>query len=268
MSGTGSGGLRAAAALALDILFPRACLHCKRDLPLSLRRSCGGGTAAARILRRTEETPPAPLCSDCLSRLEPLPELICQSCGIPLPDGGAHCRRCRGWKARRRKCALIRAALVFNPQARSLIHHLKYKGKSSVAEFLSGYMASALERYGELAPFHYLAAVPVSKTRQAERGYNQSLELARALAGRTGLPLLEPALEKPRDTPRQALLDRAARLENLRSAFCAAPGADLRRKTVLLIDDVATTGATLESCAAALKAAGALRVAALAAARE
>ncbi|MDD2773066.1 MAG: ComF family protein [Elusimicrobiales bacterium] len=237
----------AAGKLFLHLLLPRTCLHCRRDLA-----------------HRREE----PLCPGCASLLEPVPELFCQRCGVPLPDGGAHCFHCRGSKAARYKCSLIRSALVFSPQARSLVHHFKYRGKTTLAPYLAQFLAGALDRYGELAAFGYLAAVPVSEKRLRERGYNQSELLARELAKITGMVYLEDALRKVRETKPQVSLNRSARSQNLAGAFSAEHCAAARGKSVLIIDDVATTGSTLEACAAALKRSGSRRAAGLTLARE
>jgi len=129
-------------------------------------------------------------------------------------------------------------------------------------------MATALERYAELAPFSVMVPVPVSPGRLAERGYNQSLLLAKELGKITGMAVLENILIKTRETAQQAKLNRAARENNLLDSFCLPFPQRVKRAHVLLIDDVATTGATLEACARTLKKAGALRVAALTFARE
>ena len=236
-----------AGRLLLDILLPRTCLHCKRDLSFSTG---------------------LPLCPDCLAQLKEVPKLFCQRCGVPLPDGGAHCFHCRGSKAAQYKCSLIRSAQLFNPEARSLAHHFKYRGKTALAPFMAGRLVIALERYGELAPFSVIVPVPVSPDRFKERGYNQSLLLARELGKLSGLEVWEDVLVKVRETRQQALLGRDERAANLLDAFAVAKPAAVRRRHILLVDDVATTGATLEACAMALKKAGALRVAALTFARE
>ena len=122
--------------------------------------------------------------------------------------------------------------------------------------------------YPELAGAEVVMPVPLFVKRQRSRGYNQSELLARYFAAGTGLTFQTGVLVRSRDTVSQTQLGRAARLANMTGAFtCVCPPA-VKGKVVLLIDDVATTGATLEGCAQALKAAGAKQVLAYTYARE
>jgi len=231
---------------ALYALLPKTCLHCKADLAFGRQ---------------------SPLCPDCEAALEPVPELFCRVCGVPLPNGGAHCRRCRPLAARNRKCRLIRSAFVFNGVMRSLVHGIKYKGRKTAALWLGAGTARAFARYPELSGCDLLVPVPLSRERLAERGYNQSALLAGEICAAVKLELSEPALEKIKNTPAQVALGKNERLKNLAGAFAAEP-ALVKGKKIILIDDVATTGATFESCADALKKAGAACILGFSAARE
>ncbi len=231
----------------LHILFPKTCLHCRKDL---------------------EFRDTAPLCPECFSRMERIPGLFCNRCGLPLPYGGAHCHACRGGRGDQYKCSLIRAAFVFNPQLRSLVHAFKYKGKTSLARHFGNWLAAAWERYPEIHDSDILSFVPLSQKRLKERGYNQSGLLAKAFAVKTGLALEDGLLKKSKETKSQASLSKAERMENIKNAFEVIDPARVKGKKVLLIDDVCTTGATLEECASALKKAGAQKVSALVLARE
>ena len=118
------------------------------------------------------------------------------------------------------------------------------------------------------ADFDALVAVPLARQRQRERGYNQAELLARELSRLLPLPLLEGTSRRVRATPPQAGLTRAQRLENVRGAFAPGPRAVLLAdRSVLLIDDVMTTGATLSACSRVLLRSGARRVCALTVAR-
>ena len=233
---------RAARRALLDLLFPPRCAGCGRR--------------------------GAWLCAGCAGRLAPLAPPWCARCGIPLPgprDG--LCPRCRadGPFA----LDLARAAYAFREPVRAAIHRFKYEGERGRAAHLAGLIAgshgaSDLIAAGDAADV-LLVPVPLDPARRRARGYNQAEELARELAELWGCPL-STALARTRETRPQVGLDRAGRRENVRGAF-AWGGDPLAGRRVLLVDDVMTTGATAEECAAALKAAGARRVGLLTVAR-
>lgn len=229
----------------LHILFPKTCFSCGADLPFG------------------EDFP---LCASCFSQIQCPGPLICRRCGTVLPAGGAHCARCRGSKAKTFKCGVIRSAWLFGPQTQALIHAFKYQGYSFLAEFLGERMAQEFIKYPELTPIDWVVPVPLHPKKRRMRGYNQSQLLAESFCKRTGLSLRGEVLLRQRDTLSQAHLKRQERLLNMLGAFAALP--DVKGKRILLIDDVATTGATLEGCAAALKQAGAKQVMAFTLARE
>lgn len=231
----------------LHFFFPRACVCCGQDLPC-----CATSY----------------LCEDCAAQLTRPGPLYCLRCGVNLPSGGAHCFACRGSKAKQYKCSLIRSAWVFNTPSRALVHGLKYAFEDYLAEDMGLQMARNFSYYPELAVAERVIPVPLFPSRQRSRGYNQSERLASSFARHTGLTLISETLMRTRDTVSQTTLGRAARLSNMVDAFtCVQPQA-VRGKVILLIDDVATTGATLEGCARALKLAGAKRVFAYTYARE
>jgi len=164
--------------------------------------------------------------------------------------------------------ALILAVAAFahrGPVRRSLAA-LKYTGASRVAPILAAAAAPRLERLLAVAGNVPLVPVPVHRDRLRERGYNQAELLARALAQRHGLRVAA-FLERVRPTTKQHRLDRAARLANLRDAFRAVVGRAPPR-TVVLVDDIITTTATLEACASVLRDAGVAEVYGFAIARE
>ncbi len=184
----------------------------------------------------------------------------CPRCGDALPDDG-HCRRCRSSPLR---IDGIRSVYFFDGPAREAIHRLKYDGLTALAAPLAEAMADAWRE--SPWPADAVVPVPLHGRRQGERGFNQSALLAREFARQTGLPFDEAVVTRQRPTRPQVELDATARKENVRGAF-ATTGRTLEGKAVLLIDDVCTTGATLEACAAALYEAGARQVYALTLAR-
>ncbi len=157
----------------------------------------------------------------------------------------------------------LRAVCSYDGVARSAVHVLKYRGGRNVARLLGELMRQHLAQRPLQADV--VIPVPLSKRRRRERGYNQAELLAREIMQAVGGTLTSDALER-RERPAQQGLDAAARLRNLNGAITTRmPTAG---KRVLLVDDVATTGATLSACSDALKAAGAKEVRALVFARD
>lgn len=153
---------------------------------------------------------------------------------------------------------------LYEAELRELIHLFKFGGVRSLAAPFGRWLAEAMPRQQR---FDALVPVPLHWWRWLRRGFNQSALLARELSGRTGLPLLEGALQRVRATPQQALLTRGGRRRNVARAFQVARPALVAGRRLMLVDDVYTTGATLNACAAELKKAGATHVSTLTLAR-
>ncbi len=190
--------------------------------------------------------------------------LTCRVCGVPLPDGGERCFHCRKGPRAFRLC---RSAGLYEGVLKTCLWKLKYGGRAYLAGPVGDRMAETFAGTVEFREAAGLVPVPLHFWRERRRGYNQAVLLAERLSERTGRPLLN-VLYRRRATPSQTALDREERFRNVADAFQTRRGADVRGKTLLLVDDVCTTGATLEACARALKAAGARRVYALTAARQ
>ncbi|MBI4351412.1 MAG: ComF family protein [Elusimicrobia bacterium] len=229
----------------LNVVLPATCAHCGLDL---------------------HYLDDAPLCPACSGGLEPLPALRCEACGLPLDSGGRSCRDCRGGAPR--SLALARSAFVFNPQLRSLVHAFKYRAREDLAAFLAEKMASAFPAFPELAPYTFAAAVPLHPAKRRERGFNQAELLAAALAPSCGLFHLEGAAGRTRNTKSQTTLSKEKRRSNIAGAFAIIKPELVKGRNILLVDDVATTLATLEELASEFKKAGARSVAAYTLARE
>lgn len=211
------------------VLLQPLCVHCAEPLP----RSRPG------------------ICRWCRATLRPLPP-GCRRCSLPRPGSPPECDRCRAWPAGLEAVAATR----YVGAAESVVHALKYRGWSHLAELCAASMAEPLK---ERAPsLDAIVPVPLHRARLRERGFNQSVLLAQAVGDRLGIPVVE-ALVRTRPTRSQVGLGRAARKRNVDGAFTVA--ATVRPGSVLaLVDDVATSGATLSAAATTLIAAGASRV--------
>jgi ComF family protein len=156
--------------------------------------------------------------------------------------------------------SLARSIGPYEGTLRAIVHALKYDGRPTIARHLANRMRTAGEEV--LAGADLVVSVPLHRSRERARGFNQARELARHL----GVPVAN-ALARTRRTASQADLPAATRHANVRNAFAVRQDTDVAGRTIVLVDDVSTTGATLNACAAPLLAAGATEVRALTAAR-
>lgn len=191
----------------------------------------------------------------------------CAACDAPVARTSAFCRSCAasaetvdddpsaGVDGPR---ALARFAYG-GPVAEAIVR-MKYGGRPDLARPLGDLLYRAIAPYAGSLRGYSVVPVPLHPVRLAERGYNQSSLLARRVARHLGLRFDALALARTRDTPRQATLDRAARLTNVAASFRVRDPARIRGRAILLVDDVETTGATLAACSGALEAAGAAEV--------
>jgi len=217
--------------------------------------------ACAQVLEKPTQ---GPVCEACWQSIRPLTPPLCERCGDPLATWrpaaapAALCPRCR---RARRYVDRGRAIGAYDGALRAIIHALKYEGRRSLARPLGALMrcrgADLLDGAACAIP------VPLHGWRRRQRGFNQAADLA----GEIGLPVLA-ALRRVRATESQIALPAARRHRNVRDAFAATgDAARLAGSIVVLIDDVSTTGATLEACARVLKESGVREVRALTAAR-
>ena len=211
----------------LDLLFPPACVYCK--------------------------APNIWLCSDCYSKIPLIKSDVCYSCGTPSIS--VSCSQCKNNPLN--YIDGIRSAAHFqdNP-IRSAIHNLKYQGRKVIAETLAAILAEAYRFYKLKADV--LIPVPLHRSRYKERGFNQSLLLAKELGRLVDRPVDAAMLYRIRDTGYQMEMKAHERHQNVADAFaCRKP---VTHQNILLIDDVCTTGATLDFCAMSLKMNGASAV--------
>lgn len=206
------------------------------------------------------------LCERCRSALRPMDGLVCLTCGVPLDSGGAHCYACRSGARYGFEC--VRSAVRYEGAARKLIHAFKYGNRDYLARALGTSLVDCVLRHRDILAADVVVPVPMHWTKQWLRGYNQAELLARRVAADMHVPLLPRALKRCRRGKVQAALDRESRKRNVRGLIAARQPSAVRGKRILLIDDVATTCATLDACACALRAAGAHSVVCATVARD
>ena len=204
------------------------------------------------------------LCDKCAAAVEWIGEGACRGCGFPAgpyASLGESCRHCRG-----KKLNLTAAAAVarYRGGARSMVLALKFRGETEMVRPMAALMALRLEKT-EIPRPDWVVPVPLYPKRVRMRGFNQAELLAAAVAKRSGFETRTDVLVKTVNAKPQSLLKREERFANASGAYAASE--EMTGKSVLLVDDVMTTGATLADCARACRAAGAKRVYALVFAR-
>jgi ComF family protein len=245
MGGALQQGLRRARRAALDLVFPPLCLGCRAPV----------GEAGA-------------LCVTCWQGIRFLDGPLCELCGTPFefdPGAGTQCAACHSRPPAYDKA---RAVMHYDEASRGPILALKHGDRLDLAPAFARW----LDRGGRtlIDEADAIIPVPLHRTRLWRRRYNQAAELARILARRSGKPALFEALIRTRATESQGAMPSAkARRRNMQGAFQVPPGhkSAIAGRNLLLVDDVLTTGATVEACARALKRAGAAKVMVLALAR-
>lgn len=224
---------RRAAAGLLDVVLPPRCPACREIVPAD-----------------------GAFCSRCWRQLDFLTDPICACCGLPFPYDVGKDAVCGDCAASQPPFRSARAAVAYNDLSASLVLGLKYGDRTHLARVMAGMMARVA--VGALASGPLVVPVPLHPRRMRRRLFNQSALLARALAKGSGTELAIDVLDRRRDTPPTRGMSRLQRARNVVGAFRVPPRAKerLAGRTVLLVDDVMTTGATVEACVRALQRAG------------
>ena len=220
-----------------DVLFPPICPVCRDVIPMGKRASFYEG--------KPEYT--SFVCEPCLKKFRFIEGNICEVCGAEAETGKTLCHVCE--KALR-SFAGGRSVFDYNGAARAMMMSFKYNGKAEFADFLCH---AAVKRHGDwirsLKP-DAIVPVPIHPEKLKERGYNQAELLAKGIASATGVPMRD-ILMRRKETGASKELGQKSRVLNLKDAF-ALKGQIPAGKRFLLVDDILTTGVTLESCTALL----------------
>lgn len=219
-----------------DLFFPPLCLGCGRRLNSSL---------------------PPLFCSDCLAEIEFLASPCCSRCGFPFPAGVDHL--CGDCLAQSFAFDFSRSLFHFQPPVSPIIHSLKFGGQFAGLATLAA-LAAQSPFLGQFAEPDLLLPVPLHIERLRERGFNQALVIAKGCFPQWASKIVPDLLSRSRSTAPQSLLSGKERRVNLKGVFTVARPSRLVGKKVLLVDDVLTTGSTVNECSQVLVAAGAARV--------
>ncbi|MBF0458182.1 MAG: ComF family protein [Nitrospirae bacterium] len=221
----------------LGIFFPSVCPVCKKP---------------------SDELATSPICGVCWANMSRLPTNVCSVCAKPLEVEGI--TKCGDCYAEKPFYYTVRAYAEFTGAMKEAVHLFKFSGVRRLARPLA-----ELFKTIEIPEADLIVPVPLTKKRLTERGFNQSLLLAKALSDFTKIPLSYDTLLKVKETPHQTSLSGVDRIKSLKNAFVSA--VSVKGKSIAVVDDVLTTGATLNECAKALVKAGARDVAGIVAAR-
>lgn len=231
------------------VFFPAPCRICAQML-----------VTASRI----------PICPDCLASFQPITNPICDCCGRPFISQIAAdairplCRLCRLDSF---SFARARSYAVYNDALHSAILLLKYEEVTRLGDWFAAKLAEVVEREATQFQADVVVPVPLHRDRFSERGYNQAELIARPLARRLKLKTGSYLLMRTKPRPARLVLSRKEHWDSVRGAYATREGVRVDNLRVLLVDDVLTTGATLDSCSRALKKAGAKAVLGLTVAR-
>lgn len=214
----------------LDLLFPPICGGCAK--------------------------PGSRWCEECQRNVPRLSNPICEVCGIPINETGL----CPDCQRARPHFRILRSWSAFDAPVRNALHRLKYRRDVGLGDVLAAQLSEYVSALNW--PVDLVVPVPLGQKRLRERGYNQVGLIARPLSLAMRIAYSSGALERVRETRSQVGLTKMERRENVSGAFRASP-TRVKGRVILLMDDVATTGSTLSSCAEAFYTAGARDVFAL-----
>ncbi len=229
-----------------DVIFPPLCLSCKR------------------LLRTHDEKI---FCATCRDSLSFLSQSHCPVCGVVFPDSPAGHHLCGDCATHPPHYDLARAAVLYDGMMSDMIHRFKY-GRDLICGRALGRLLADFEFDDvDWGAFDLILPVPLHIRRLRQRGFNQSLLIARQLGKKHGLNVNFSLLKRHRFTLTQTGLHKKERENNMQNAFDVLSPHKIEGRNIMIIDDVYTTGATVNACAKALKKAGARQVAAITLAR-
>ncbi|MFN3966235.1 MAG: ComF family protein [Endomicrobiia bacterium] len=231
----------------IDFLFPKTCVFCG-DFILS-------------------DEPSKYLCLPCYQKIKFIESSVCQKCGVPVNSNQRYCDRCSK-EGQKIYYDFLRGIVYFEEPIKKCIHMLKYQGKEYLGKFLSEFFIQYIQKNNYLLNVDLLVPVPIHWTRKLKRGFNQSELLSRPIAEKFNIKYEHKNLFRKKRTKPQVKLNREERLSNINEAFAIRNSNYFTGKSILIIDDVSTTGETINQCAKVLRMAGAKNIFGLTLARD
>lgn len=200
------------------------------------------------------------ICPTCLSKMRWIEPPFCTRCGVPFLSREGENHLCGGCLTRKRYFTMARAIGTYEGSLREILHRWKYEEKTYLTSFFGEKLEEGFYRYWSRRSFDLMIPVPLHSKRLKERGFNQALLLVKELNRRTQMPYAKRILQKRIPTLPQVLLNGEARETGVRGSFHIQGAEEVRGKRILLVDDVYTTGATVNECSRVLLKAGAQQV--------
>jgi len=221
----------------LDILYPPRCAVCRDIIPIDKPRW---------------------LCDDCArGGFTPIEGSVCESCGAPFSPLRAACPGCHN---NAHKFVSNYALFLYAGREREIILNLKYHFGPPMMAFVKKLIKDTID-ITKLTGFDFYVPVPMYKKKEADRGFNQAHLLARALSELTGVPVLKDVVLRIKNTSAQSGLDHLGRKQNITGAFALSGKKDvILSKAILIVDDIYTTGSTMDECTGVLLSGGAKSV--------
>ncbi|MDR0819940.1 MAG: ComF family protein [Endomicrobium sp.] len=207
------------------------------------------------------------ICGKCKESFPVIKNLLCQKCGMPLYDGGEYCYTCKK-HPKEYTFDKMRSVYLYKDSLRSLILKFKYSDRSFLAKDFGLSMYEMMKLHSFYNDAKFIIPVPLNIVRRIKRGYNQAELLANEISVKAGIPILKNVLFRKKITKPQFKLSKLERAKNIKDSFFVKNSGILKSKSVILIDDIATTSATVSACSLALKTAGTKKVYVLTLARD